>query len=93
MECDRRELEAVLPHRANARKKRTYEWTPLVNEAWKFALSRNRRPTQSAIARHVADYCVAKCGGEPDSAELIRLAREILDFIDEKQKLGEIYVP
>lgn len=76
------------------RRTQTYEWLPIVNEAWKIALALEPPRTQAAIVGDLIQWHMDGPGeGEayPDPKELAALARTIVTYLGDKRLIGEVF--
>ena len=95
---DRSDLMAALAPTGVPRKKHSFEWKPLVHEAWKFALSQPALPTKAAVIEHLGDWSSLQEFDPPEASALADVAKEIVDFLGERRsrellKSGSLEAP
>lgn len=84
---DASDLSAVLAPTGTPRKKHSFEWKPLVHEAWKYALSQPEVPTNAAVVSHVGSWASLQGFDVPEASALAEVAKEVIDFLRGSRKL------
>jgi hypothetical protein len=75
------------------RKKQTFEWFPVVNEAWRFALEEQDLPrTQACLIGHLQEWYFRTVDRDsaPHEKELSRLAKVVIDHLGNRTLSKEV---